>query len=181
VSEALYLHDPDGLGIEVYADRPRDTWQSSNGEIRMATLPLDVAGLVAAASGESWSGMPVGTAMGHVHLHVGDLSRASQFYHDALGLDTMVWSYTGALFMAAGGYHHHLGLNTWAGPDAIAARDDEARLLAWQLILPDAPAVVAALQSVRANGFDVRDADGGWFAADPWGTTLHVVAEPRAT
>ena len=178
VSEALYLHDPDGLGIEVYADRPRDTWQADGGELRMATLPLDVASLVEAAKAERWSGMPAGTTMGHIHLHVGDLPRASGFYHDALGLDTMVWSYTGALFMSAGGYHHHLGLNTWAGPDAIAARDDEARLLAWQLVLPDAASADEARRSIASGSFEVRDADDGWFTADPWGTTLHVVAEP---
>jgi catechol 2,3-dioxygenase len=181
VSEALYLHDPDGLGIEVYADRERDTWQSSGGELRMATLPLDLPGLVAAADGARWSGMPAGTTMGHVHLHVGDLARASGFYHAALGLDTMVWSYTGALFMAAGGYHHHLGLNTWAGADAIAAREDEARLLAWQLVLPDEASVAEARGSLESNGFDGREGADGWFFADPWGTTLHLVAEPRAT
>jgi len=180
VSEALYLHDPDGLGIEVYADRPRDSWQASDGELRMATLPLDVAGLAAAAGSERWSGMPAGTTMGHIHLHVGDLPRASSFYHDSLGLDTMVWSYTGALFLAAGGYHHHLGLNTWAGPDAIAAPDDEARLLSWQLVLPDASSLADARRSVEKNGFAVRDVDGGWFSADPWGTTLHVVGASRA-
>ncbi|HEX6598902.1 MAG TPA: VOC family protein [Gemmatimonadaceae bacterium] len=179
VSEALYLHDPDGLGIEVYADRPRDSWQANDGELRMATLPLDVASLVDAAKGERWSGMPAGTTMGHIHLHVGDLQRASGFYHAALGLDTMVWSYTGALFMSAGGYHHHLGLNTWAGPDAIAARADEARLLAWQLVLPDAASVAEARDSIVSSGFETRDADEGWFSADPWGTTLHVVAEPQ--
>lgn len=181
VSEALYLHDPDGLGIEVYSDRPRDSWQATNGELRMATLPLDVASLVAAAEGEGWSGMPAGTRMGHIHLHVGDLPRASSFYHQALGLDTMVWSYTGALFMAAGGYHHHLGLNTWAGPDAVAAREDEARLISWQLVLPDAASLADARRSVEQSGFDVGGADEGWFSADPWGTTLHVVAESRAT
>lgn len=181
VSEALYLHDPDGLGIEVYADRPRDSWQADGGELRMATLPLDVASLVEAASGERWSGMPAGTTMGHLHLHVGDLQRASSFYHAALGLDTMVWSYTGALFMSAGGYHHHLGLNTWAGPDAIAAPEDEARLLAWQLVLPDAATVAEARRSVASSGFETRDAGHGWFSADPWGTTLHVVAGPRVS
>jgi catechol 2,3-dioxygenase len=181
VSEALYLHDPDGLGIEVCADRPRDTWQSADGELRMATLPLDVAGVVAAAGGERWSGAPAGTVMGHVHLHVGDLERASEFYHAALGLDTMVWSYTGALFMAAGGYHHHLGLNTWAGADAISAREDEARLISWQLVLPDATSVTEARRSMEERGFAVRDATDGWFSADPWGTTLRVVPEPRAT
>ena len=181
VSEALYLHDPDGLGIEVYADRARDSWQSADGELRMATLPLDVAGVVAAAGDRQWTGMPSGTGMGHVHLHVGDLERASGFYHDALGLDTMVWSYAGALFMAAGGYHHHLGLNTWAGADAVAAREDEARLISWQLVLPDATSVAEARRSVEAGGFELRDAPAGWFSADPWGTTLQVVPEVRAT
>lgn len=179
VSEALYLHDPDGLGIEVYSDRARDTWQSADGELRMATLPLDVASLVDAAGGAKWDGMPAGTRMGHIHLHVGDLQRASAFYHAALGLDTMVWSYTGALFMAAGGYHHHLGLNTWAGPDAVAARDDEARLLSWQLVLPEVEALAEVRGSLEVNGFDVRDAERGWLVADPWGTTVQVVAEPR--
>jgi catechol 2,3-dioxygenase len=178
VSEAVYLHDPDGLGIEVYADRPRDSWQSSDRELRMATLPLDVAGLVAAARGEPWAGMPSGTMMGHVHLHVGDLSQASAFYHEALGLDIMVWSYTGALFLAAGGYHHHLGLNTWAGPDAVPARDDEAKLLSWQLVLPDAASVAEARRSVQARSLELQDAGDGWFSGDPWGTTVHVVTAP---
>ncbi len=181
VSEALYLHDPDGLGIEVYADRPRDSWQSAEGELRMATLPLDVAGVVAAGGGGRWSGMPSGTTMGHVHLHVGALDRASGFYHAALGLDTMVWSYTGALFMAAGGYHHHLGVNTWAGRDAIPAPEDEARLIAWQLVLPDATSIGDARRSVESSGFEVRDAEAGWLSADPWGTTLHVVPESWAS
>jgi catechol 2,3-dioxygenase len=180
VSEALYLHDPDGLGIEVYADRPRETWQADGGELRMATLPLDAPSLVEAAGGERWSGMPAGTTMGHIHLHVGDLQRASGFYHEALGLDTMVWSYTGALFMSAGGYHHHLGLNTWAGPDAVAAGEDEARLLAWQLVLPDASSVAEARRSLASSGFEVREGNDGWLSADPWGTTLHVVADSRA-
>jgi catechol 2,3-dioxygenase len=113
--------------------------------------------------------------MGHVHLHVGELSRASEFYHAALGLDTMVWSYTGALFLAAGGYHHHLGLNTWAGADAVAARDDEARLLSWELILPDASSIAAARSSMQASGFDTHDSAHGWTAADPWGTRLQAV------
>ena len=136
VSEALYLRDPDGLGIEVYADRPRSEWRAVDRQITMATEPLDLADVVAAAKGEKWTGMPRGTRMGHVHLHVGDIERASAFYHAALGLDRMVWSYPGALFLAAGGYHHHLGLNTWAGANARSATDDDARLLEWRIVLP---------------------------------------------
>lgn len=179
VSEAIYLHDPDGLGIEVYADRPRSGWQAENGELRMATLPLDLAGLMRDAGGEAWIGMPVRTVMGHVHLHVGDLARASSFYHAALGLDRMVWSYSGALFLAAGGYHHHLGLNTWAGPAAVPALVDEARLIAWQLELPEFAHVAAARSSLQAAGFAVMETAHGVTASDPWGTTLQLVVSTR--
>ena len=124
VSEALYLSDPDGLGIEVYADRPRATWRyDGQRQLAMDTRPLDLNSLVQAAGGEPWTGMPAGTVMGHVHLHVGDIERAAAFYHAALGLDKVVWSYPGALFLSAGGYHHHVGLNTWAGPGATRPRD----------------------------------------------------------
>src|SRR5512134_3877998 len=136
VSEALYLTDPDGLGIEVYADRPRDSWKHQGRELAMATDPLDVRGLIAAAGDGQWTGMPDGTTMGHIHLHVGDLTHAEAYYHAALGFDKMVWSYPGALFFAAGGYHHHLGTNTWSrGP---SADPDQARLLDWELVVTDA-------------------------------------------
>ena len=116
VSESLYLPDPDGLGIEIYADRPRGSWRRIGRELMMATEPLDLEGVVAAAGDGTWAGIPVGATMGHVHLHVGDLALASRFYFAALGLDRVVWSYPGALFLSAGGYHHHLGTNVWAGP-----------------------------------------------------------------
>ena len=176
VSEALYLHDPDGLGIEVSADRPRESWQvGRGGELAMATDPLDLASLIRAGGGEAWAGMPAGTVMGHVHLHVGDLGRAHAFYHAALGLDLMVWSYPGALFLAAGGYHHHLGLNTWAG-DVPPAGEGEARLLEWELVLPDAASVAAAAASAEGTGHPV-EADGAHRRlADPWGTRLRLVA-----
>jgi catechol 2,3-dioxygenase len=181
VSEALYLRDPDGLGIEVYADRPRSDWRADKGELRMSTLPLDLAALIREAGGEPWTGMPAGTTMGHVHLHVGDLDRAAAFYHAALGLDTMVWSYTGALFLAAGGYHHHLGLNTWAGPAAVPAREEEVRLMAWQLVVPEIADLGDVRRSVESAGVAVANSDDGegWTAADPWGTMLHVVASRR--
>jgi catechol 2,3-dioxygenase len=112
VSEALYLTDPDGLGIEVYADRPRAEWEWRDGELVMGTDPLDLNSLVVAAGGERWTGMPPGTRMGHLHLHVGALGPAEEFYGQALGMETMVRRYPGALFLSAGGYHHHLGVNT---------------------------------------------------------------------
>lgn len=175
VSEALYLSDPDGLGIEVYADRPRASWTVRGGQIAMATDPLDQGALMAAGGDAPWTGLPRGTRMGHVHLHVGDLDRASAFYHGALGLDQMVWAYPGALFLAAGGYHHHLGLNTWA-PRARPADADHARLLDWTLELGSAGAVDAAVRSLSEAGHDPVRTNGGATVADPWGTTLRLEA-----
>ena len=180
VSEALYLRDPDGLGIEVYADRPRESWRARGAEIEMTTEPLDLRSVVAAANGAPWSGMPAGTRMGHVHLHVGDIERASAFYHEALGLDRMVWSYPGALFLAAGGYHHHLGLNTWAGAGARSAGEGDARLVEWRIVLPESQ-LSRARASMETAGHHVADSDEGWRVDDPWGTTLHVVADGPTT
>jgi catechol 2,3-dioxygenase len=180
VSEALYLSDPDGLGIEVYADRPRTEWRYRGSELAMDTLPLNVASLVHAAGEERWSGMPAGTMIGHVHLHVGDLERAAAFYQGALGFDPVVWSYPGALFLSAGGYHHHLGVNTWAGANAARPRDDEARLLEWEVVVPRAEDREAAAQRVTGAGHEITRTDRGWRASDPWGTTLGVVSAETA-
>lgn len=175
VSEALYLTDPDGLGIEVYADRPREQWRQQDRQLYMTTEPLNIRSLLAAAGDRAWTGMPSGTAMGHVHLHVGDLERAEAFYHRALGLDKMVWSYPGALFLAAGGYHHHLGNNTWSsGPPASPS---DARLLQWTVVLPSAADVAAVAVSLRAAGREVSESGEEVVAADPWGTAVRVTHE----
>jgi catechol 2,3-dioxygenase len=181
VSEALYLTDPDGLGIEVYADRPRSQWNYAGRELQMATIALNVPDLVAAGGSVPWSGMPNGTTIGHVHLHVGDLDQAARFYHEALGFDKVVWSYPGALFLSAGGYHHHLGTNTWAA-GAPAAGEDDARLVEWELVLPDAASVSAAGASVEAAGGTIeRSRDGSILARDPWGTAVRLVGRGLKT
>ena len=181
VSEAFYLQDPDGLGIEVYADRPRDTWRRQGRELMMATDPVDMSGLVAAAGDAPWIGMPAGTVMGHVHLHVGDLPTAGAFYAEGLGFDRMVTRYPGALFLAAGGYHHHLGTNTWAGSGARTPTADDARLLEWTVVLPDAQSVAAAAASLTRHGASLTtEAGDDVLATDPWGTTVRIRAEtPR--
>ena len=167
VSEALYLTDPDGLGIEVYADRPRSQWQHHNRELYMTTDRLDIRSLLAAAGERAWTGMPSGTTMGHVHLHVGDLERAEAFYHRALGFDKVVWSYPGALFLSAGGYHHHLGNNTWSsGPPASAG---DARLLQWTIVLPAAADVADAARSLQAAGHEVQESEDGVVCGRPVG------------
>jgi catechol 2,3-dioxygenase len=176
VSEAIYLRDPDGLGIEVYVDRPRSTWRQVDGQLQMATAPLDTESVLAAAGGAPWTGMAAGTVMGHVHLHVGDIEAASRLYHGALGLDRTVWNYPGALFLSAGGYHHHLGLNTWAGREAPPPSEHEAQLLGWRMNFPALSDAVAAATRLREEGYAVSELGGEWIVVDPWGTPLRLTS-----
>jgi len=129
VSEALYLDDPDGLGIEIYRDRPKDAWRMSGGELAMATDPLDVQAIHDEPGAETpWQGLESGTVMGHVHLHVPHLDAAEAFYCRRIGFEPIVRRYPGALFVSAGGYHHHLGLNTWSGVGAPPPPENAAGL-----------------------------------------------------
>ena len=173
VSEAFYLTDPDGLGIEVYADRPRDTWAVRGGKLAMATDPLDLQSLARAAAGERWTGSPAGTRVGHIHLYVDDLGRAGKFYHEGLGLDRISLDFPGALFMSAGGYHHHLGTNTWAA-DAPLADEEDARLIEWIIQLPDPRNVEAAARSLEATGHQAARSGRDAVVTDPWGTNLRL-------
>ena len=175
VSEAIYLTDPDGLGIEVYADRPRTAWRHEARQLMMATEPLDVGSVVAAAAGAPWKGMPAGTRIGHVHLFVNDLAAGEKFYHAGLGFDKVVWSYPGALFLSAGGYHHHLGTNTWAR-NAAAATGRDARLLDWEIVLPAATDVAAAAASLAERGATIEWQGGDAAVVDPWGTALRLTS-----
>jgi catechol 2,3-dioxygenase len=175
VSEAFYLSDPDGLGIELYADRPRGTWRRIGRELMVSTDPLDVGALLREAGEEPWGGMPAGTVIGHVHLHVGDIPQASAFFADALGFDRITWRYPGALFLGAGGYHHHLGTNSWAGSGARPPGESDARLLEWTIELPDAPGVAAAGRSLAEAGFPAEtQAEGELATRDPWGTAIRI-------
>lgn len=179
VSEALYLSDPDGLGIEIYADRPRSTWKLDGPAIAMATDPLDVRDLIASAEGNTWKGAPAGTRIGHVHLYVGDIDQAERFYHQGLGFDKVNLQFRGALFMSAGGYHHHLGTNIWAAGSPMAT-DKDARLLEWQVILPTSDDVEGAERSVRQLGVSVDHSGESFTANDPWGTMVRVLREQAA-
>ena len=174
VSEAFYLHDPDGLGIEVYADRPRESWRRVGRELMMATDPVDVDALLRDSGDAPWTGMPAGTVIGHVHLHVGHIPTASEFFSETLGFDRTVWSYPGALFFGAGGYHHHLGTNIWAGAGASPMGADEAGLLEWTIELPDAASVNAATASLSAKGSGVTTDGADVVTADPWGTSIRL-------
>ena len=174
VSEAFYLQDPDNLGIEIYVDRPRASWRRVKRELMMATDPIDIPSLVGAAGDTKWSGMPAGTVMGHLHLHVGDLEGAAAFYAEALGYDRTVWEYPGALFMGAGGYHHHLGNNLWAGKGATAPGADEAQLLEWTMHFPEAGSLELGVGSLEKAGHKVERQDRSVLATDPWGTKVRL-------
>ena len=140
----------------------------------MTSEPLDLRDVSSAAEGLVWSGLPHGTRLGHMHLHVGDLARSEAFYHAALGFDKTVWSYPGALFLAAGGYHHHLGTNTWAG--AVPSRAaHEPGLLEWEIVVPSADDARAAAESCARAGYATDADEAGWLLTDPWGTRVKIL------
>ena len=169
-SEAIYLVDPDGLSVEVYADRPRSEWIVENGELVSAADPVrfETFPLVPA---DSWRGAPAGTTMGHVHFYVGDLEQAKKFYHNGLGLDITTWRYPGALFTSAGGYHHHVGLNVWVADSPLASTTD-SRLLFWEILLPDDGEVQRAAESLVRAGYPPLQQGNGLLFKDPWGITV---------
>lgn len=182
VSEALYLADPDGNGLELYVDRPRDRWYRQDDQIAMATEPLDLEDLLSegAKNPESWSGAHPETEIGHVHLQVSDLKRAEKFYHDLLGLDITQRGYPGALFMSAGGYHHHLAVNVWAGVGAPQPPPDAVGLLSFALQIPDGEAWQMVLARMAAAGLEVTEQPDNGYAQsalvrDPDGTTVELL------
>ncbi|HVU10194.1 MAG TPA: VOC family protein [Phototrophicaceae bacterium] len=162
VSEALYLSDPDGNGLEIYRDRPRSEWRMNGEQVEMATEALDVDGVLAAAGNPPAEGVIPGTIIGHVHLHVSDLARAEAFYSDLLGFDVVQRSYPGALFVSAGGYHHHIGLNIWAGK--AAPPPNAVGLEAFTIAIPGEDAWRQVVERTHAttngNSAAARDQDG---------------------
>ncbi|HMN98107.1 MAG TPA: VOC family protein [Miltoncostaeaceae bacterium] len=171
VSEALYLDDPEGNGIEIYRDRPRDEWgRDASGALEMATLPLDVEGVIASASeGTPDEGMPDGTVMGHVHLQVADVPAAERHYAGGLGFDVTVRGYPGALFVAAGGYHHHLGLNTWGTRGAPPPPPGARGLVRYRVVVPTAGDLRAVADRLDAAGIAADRRDDGLEVVDPSG------------
>ena len=168
VSEALYLNDTEGNGIELYRDRPREEWDYRDGQLQMDTLPLDLASLLA-EEGADPDRMPTGTTIGHVHLNVADISESERFYADALGFDVTVRGYPGALFVSAGGYHHHLGLNVWNGEGVPAPPAGSRGLRHYEVGLPSAEDVQRARARLEQAGFDAEEGDDGVLVRDPAG------------
>lgn len=182
VSEALYLNDPEGNGIEIYRDRPRSEWRYEDGGIQMSTLPLDLDGLVAELRDDEpgTDGMPAGTRIGHVHLNVANLDEAEAFYSGTLGFDVTVRSYPGALFLSTGGYHHHIGVNTWAGPGAPAPPEGSRGLEWFELVVDDQRDLVELERRLQAAGVELKQVPEGLMTRDPSGNGLLVrTGSPR--
>jgi catechol 2,3-dioxygenase len=173
VSEALYITDPDGNGIEIYRDRPRDTWQWVNGRVQMATNPVDIRGMLAEAqsSGQSWTGLPAGTRLGHMHLQVGDINKAVAFYQGVLGFDIVAQMPT-ALFVSAGGYHHHIGMNIWHSKGADPTPKDVAGLRFFTIDFGSDEARLETLSRLEAAGVPFTRSGADIVLQDPWHTTI---------
>ena len=181
VSEALYLNDPEGNGIEIYRDRPRSEWRYSGGRLEMATLPLDLDELVAELGSDDPEGGPVpaGTRIGHVHLNVSDLDSSEAFYAGALGLDVTVRGYPGALFLSAGGYHHRIGLNTWAGEGAPPPPPGARGLASYELQVPEATDVERLTHRLADSRIPFDQRDGSVTTSDPSGNRVLIRAQGR--
>jgi catechol 2,3-dioxygenase len=171
VSEALYLSDPEGNGIEIYRDRPREQWRERDGALDMATLPLDLQSVLAELGDAPRIDprAPAGTHMGHVHLQVSDLERAEQFYCGVLGFEVTVRAYPGALFVSAGGYHHHIGLNTWHSAGASPSPPGTLGLRSFEIVLPTPEALEQVLSRVRQAGLAEEPQPEGVLVRDPFG------------
>jgi catechol 2,3-dioxygenase len=177
VSEALYLADPDGNGIEIYRDRARSHWPLRGGQVQMATDPLDVEGVLGELGQEElpWQGLPVGTSIGHIHLHVADLREAEAFYCGVLGFEVMQRGYPGALFVAAGGYHHHVGLNVWAGSGAPPQPAGTAGLRYATMVLPDLSSLERLQERLEAAKRPFERRQDGCYVSDPSRNQLRLV------
>jgi catechol 2,3-dioxygenase len=179
VSEALYLSDPDGNGIEIYRDRPQNQWRWQGDQLVMRTYRLDLENILQEMRypDTEWAGLSENTRIGHMHLHVRDVAEAERFYHDLLGFDVMARYGEEASFLAAGGYHHHLGVNTWAGHGAPPPPADSIGLRHWEMILPTTEAWQAAKTQLEMASYPFHlENDHTLVVQDPSQNTLHLIS-----
>lgn len=169
VSEAVYLADPDGNGIELYRDRPRGEWRFDGAQVRMANDPFDLQALIGELDGveSPWEGAPAGVSVGHLHLKVADIASSVAFYRDVLGLDVMLEWGADAAFLSAGGYHHHLGINTWSGVGNPPPPPDAVGLRHYELFVPDEGELSRLTERLEAAGVVGERTVDGYLVADP--------------
>lgn len=173
VSEALYITDPDGNGIEVYRDRPVSEWTWQDKLVEMATEQLDGEGILA-ESDAPWTGLAAGTIMGHINLHVGDLKKAEQFYTKGLGFDVVSY-YPQAAFLSTGGYHHHIAINTWQGIGAPTPPENSVGLNWYSIVYPNAEGRAQAIHQLEQLGASVVAEDNYFVTYDPAGNRIRLL------
>jgi len=176
VSEALYLADAEGNGVELYADRPRDQWPRKDGELQMVTLALDLESLLAELpeADDPWTGIHPQTEIGHIHLQVSDLRKGERFYRELLGFDVTQRSFRGTLFVSAGGHHHHAGLNVWDSLDGTASPADAVGLAKFSITVPDEHERLAVHERLRDAGTRLEESEGGVVARDYDGIGIEI-------
>lgn len=176
VSEALYLSDPDGNGIEIYRDRDPSNWEWNIGEVRMAVDPLNFSDLLSGRKQQEWNGLPADTVMGHIHLHVSDLRKTEQFYTKGLGFEVVNRYGNQALFISTGKYHHHIGLNTWNGVGAPQSPENSVGLKSFTLVCPNEAARDHVVSNLMNFGESFKEENNAFVVADPSGNRIHLLA-----
>lgn len=175
VSEALYLADPDGNGIEIYRDRAAEEWNWNGSEVEMASIALDAEGLLKEGKKTEWRGLPEKTVMGHIHLHVSELKNTEQFYTEGLGFEVVTRYGAQALFISTERYHHHIGLNTWNGVGSPAPAENTVGLQWFSLKFSSEEKKLAAVERLTSLGSQVELTDGDYFVKDPSGNKIKLV------
>ncbi|MEK4920703.1 VOC family protein [Cytobacillus sp. FSL R5-0569] len=176
VSEALYLADPDGNGIEIYADRPKTFWDWKGEEVVMGTNALDVQSIMSEWDGNEWNGMPNETIMGHIHLHVNNIEEAKTFYCEGLGFEVVTHYGNQALFISTGKYHHHIGLNIWNGTMAVAPSANSVGMAFYTLVFPKNK-LEQAVERLQAMNIEVERQADSYMVSDPAGNNIKFVVE----
>lgn len=176
VSEALYFNDPDGNGIEIYIDRDPQLWSWHGEEVEMTVDPLDFENLLSSlVSGESWQGMPEGTVMGHIHLHVSELKKTEEFYVNGLGFDVVNRFGGQALFLSTEKYHHHIGVNVWNGVGAPPPPKNSVGLESFTIVFPNEAARTQTIANLKQIGADVLEENHDFITIDPSGNRIELV------
>jgi catechol 2,3-dioxygenase len=171
VSEAVYLSDPEGNGIEIYADRPADQWPVTPAGYYMPSDPLDIQAVFGAGSGRRWNGFPDGGIVGHMHLQVGAIAPAETFYRDLLGFD-ITCRYPGGSFFGSGGYHHQIAANIWNSRNTSPRKGAVTGLSCFELVARDRSVVDGAAGRLTAASVATTPLEGGFAVQDPWGTRV---------
>lgn len=175
VSEAVYLQDPDDNGIEVYADIDSSLWKWKENQISMVSDPLDYKGIIDETGEAKWSGIPKDTIIGHIHLHVGDLEKAKDFYCNGLGFDLVMNMANSALFLSSAGYHHHIGLNIWNGINAPSLPDNSVGMEYYTLVFPDETTRENKINNLKHMGYDVFNKNSLIFTKDPSNNLVQLI------